>query len=264
MVFVFLPLCVAALHYDSYAYVTLATTNDTWCAAHVLAESIFATKTPYRVVIMHPGHTTFPRIPLADRVRYHEIHTMAKAEGNTHWKPTYNKFWAARLLQYTRVVFMDADMIVMRNMDHLFRYQLAAPTAYWLGRSYLSSGLMVLTPNPRLFSDVLESSKGRRGQDMDYFNAKVKNSAFHLDPKYNALIGQHDPNDKGAYNKLEQTIYAYHFIANYKPFFYDKWQNLNPEGEKVYALWWELADILALPQLCPNWDVLYDKYNTLY
>ena len=71
----------------------------------------------------------------------------------SHWSFTFDKLQIWGLTQFERIIFLDSDMLILRNIDELFDCPpfSAVPAGYssclredWL---YLNSGLMVIKPD---------------------------------------------------------------------------------------------------------------------
>jgi lipopolysaccharide biosynthesis glycosyltransferase len=141
-------------------------------------------------------------------------------------------------------MLLDADMIVLHNIDHLFsavRDMFAAPIAYWISPNFLCSCLIVMKPTETLFDDVLERFDGKYREDMDYFNLRYGARTKRLDPVYAALIGEWYPRDR-IYHHLQRNVSVVHFIAEWKPFSFTDWHvGLDEFGVQVYARWWKYA-----------------------
>jgi hypothetical protein len=255
------------------AYAVLATNQDHWCAAHVLALSLLRSGTRHHIVIMHEGISSLANTgsyPLTahPHVRYNEVNpARARGRANGAWESTYSKFWAGRMVQYCRVILLDADMVVLRNIDHLFAAVdgtnlFAAPSAYWISQQFLCSCLIVMKPTAMLFADVLENANGASGEDMDYFNRRHGARTKRLDAEYNALIGEWYPKD-GIYHRLQRNVSVVHFIAGWKPFKFADWSvNLDKIGMSIYATWWEDARSLkSLDEHCPKWESVYSRFQ---
>ena len=84
------------------------------------------------------------------------------------------KLRAWSLTQYRRVLFLDADIIATKNMDHVVRtseddrlyvvttcYHGPPPMPCQGGRGIFNSGVMVLTPNATVFSDMVTAPNPR-------------------------------------------------------------------------------------------------------
>lgn len=80
------------------------------------------------------------------------VSSVVSAGPHPYYKATYQKFHAFKLIDYTRVIFLDADGIPLNSMDHLFQIRLppnitiAAPQAYWFKANGISSGSLQLCP----------------------------------------------------------------------------------------------------------------------
>lgn len=73
----------------------------------------------------------------------------------------FNKLRLWELEEYRRVVFLDADTVVLRNIDRLFEYPegAAAPNLYESLDDFhrLNSGVFVAAPSRRTFADMCEA-----------------------------------------------------------------------------------------------------------
>ena len=88
--------------------------------------------------------------------------------GHQHWNSTFDKLAAFSLCCFKKIVLLDSDMIVLKNIDELFdRPHLSAVTAgaSWPGNeswNTLNSGLMVIEPHPDEAARLpTEPTKGR-------------------------------------------------------------------------------------------------------
>lgn len=129
---------------------------------------------------------------------------------NHRWFPTYSKLSVFDQVQYKKIVYLDVDMLVLRNIDELFQYQhmSGANAGSMLPRKKdsknlnLNTGLMVIEPSHLLFDDMMDKvgrienlesggddQKPIRGSDQDFINAYYPDwpnwKHLHLDHKYN-------------------------------------------------------------------------------
>lgn len=166
------------------AYVTLVTNGDYVGGALALVRSITLTSTDADLVVLHTGAVSAGELtpvralgarlveaqllPTSDA--FNERHARARLHGNAPFtkgrKPDFHtpldNFVKLRLWQmedYERVVFIDADALVLRNIDRLFDYPefSAAPNVYEsLGDFHrLNSGVFVARPSAATFADML-------------------------------------------------------------------------------------------------------------
>jgi len=166
------------------AYVTLVTNADYAMGAAALVRSLKLTGTEADIVVLHTGGAAAPDlVPLQtlgarlveaellptstafnERHAKSRIHTDAPfTKGN---KPAFHtpldNFAKLRLWQltgYDAVVFIDADALVLRNIDRLFAYPefSAAPNVYETLADFhrLNSGVFVAKPSEETFANML-------------------------------------------------------------------------------------------------------------
>ena len=166
------------------AFVTLVTNADFALGAAALLRSLRATGSGADLVVLHTGGVAASALaPLAARdarlietdllpmspefnARYARaaLHGAAPfIKGN---KPAFHtpldNFVKLRLwqLDYQRVVFLDADTLVLRPIDKLFEYPefCAAPNVYesLVDFRRLNSGVFTARPSARTFADMLD------------------------------------------------------------------------------------------------------------
>ncbi|MCP4317947.1 MAG: glycosyl transferase [Hyphomicrobiales bacterium] len=167
-----------------HAFVTLVTNGDYCKGALALVRSIALTGTRADIVVLHTGAVSADeltevaalgaRLVLAELLPtsdgFHERHARAKLHSDAPFpkgrKPAFHtpldNFVKLRLWQleeYERCVFIDADAIVIRNLDRLFGYPefSAAPNVYESLSDFhrLNSGVFVAEPSAATFSDML-------------------------------------------------------------------------------------------------------------
>ncbi|MCA1406090.1 glycosyl transferase [Ensifer sp. IC3342] len=167
-----------------HAFVTLVTNADYVLGARALLRSIRLTRTPADIVVLYTGGvdaaaleplTEFDcrlveteLLPLSDdfNARHARRNVHSKAPFTKGRKPEFHspldnfcklRLW--QLIEYERCVFIDADAIVLRNIDKLFRYPefSAAPNVYEsLGDFHrLNSGVFVAEPSVKTFDKML-------------------------------------------------------------------------------------------------------------
>lgn len=158
-----------------------------------------------------------------------------------HWNYTFDKLLVWEQTQFEKLVFLDSDMLILRNIDELFdREPFSAVVA---GASYpgneswteLNSGLMVIEPDKDVTDELLQlvvpeieraHSEGRMVGDQDvikrYLTEWKKRPELHLDEGYN-LFAEY----LGFYvrrlgyslseREEERPVRVVHFIGKAKP-----------------------------------------------
>ena len=106
-----------------------------------------------------------------------------------------------QLFEYHRIIFLDSDMMVRRNLDHLFflpeTSHIAGPRVYFQhfdGRpNFFCSCLMVLTPNQHMWERIIGNFdedgyvREREMYDMDLLNKEFVDEATILPGIYELL-----------------------------------------------------------------------------
>ncbi|WDZ75964.1 glycosyltransferase [Ensifer adhaerens] len=167
-----------------HAFVTLVTNADYALGARALARSIRLTGTAADIVVLHTGGVSLEALaplsefgcrlvetdllPLSDafnerhqRRNVHEKAPFTKGRKPDFHSPLDNfcklRLW--QLAEYRRCVFIDADAIVLRNIDRLFAYPefSAAPNVYESLADFhrLNSGVFVAEPSLTTFDRML-------------------------------------------------------------------------------------------------------------
>ncbi|MEC9245102.1 MAG: glycosyltransferase [Pseudomonadota bacterium] len=169
---------------SKHAYVTLVTNEDYAMGALALVRSLRQTETDADLVVMHtggaPAQALKPLAALGARLvpaellptsdAFNERHQRARLHANAPFskgnKPSFHtpldnfaklRLW--QLTEYERVVFIDADAVVVRNIDRLFGYPefSAAPNVYESLADFhrLNSGVFVAAPSEATFVAML-------------------------------------------------------------------------------------------------------------
>ncbi len=166
-----------------HAYVTLVTKNDFAIGAGALLNSLELSGTDAERVVLHTaGVSTTALAPLAasgarmvrvdplpTSAAFDAAHARARLHGAAPFtsgdKPAFHtpldNFVKLRLwqLDYDRVVFLDADTLVLRNIDKLFDYPefSAAPNVYESLADFhrMNSGVFTARPSRRTFDAMM-------------------------------------------------------------------------------------------------------------
>ncbi|MBP1858993.1 glycosyltransferase [Rhizobium herbae] len=168
-----------------HAFVTLVTNADYAVGATALARSIRRTGTDADIVVLHTGGVgselltplaefscrlvTTDLLPLSDgfnerhaRKNVHSAAPFTKGRKPDFHSPLDNfcklRLW--QLIEYERCIFIDADALVLKNIDRYFAYPefSAAPNVYESLADFhrLNSGVFVAKPSLQTFEAMLE------------------------------------------------------------------------------------------------------------
>ncbi|XP_078259049.1 glycogenin-2 [Rhinoraja longicauda] len=270
---------VQGIHYNvvtDQAIVTLAT-NDAYCrGALVLCQSLKSHNTTRPVVVLFT-----PQV--SSRMRYAlkslfdeaiEVDVLDSGD-SAHLallsRPelgiTFTKIHCWCLVQYSKCVFMDADMLVCQNIDDLFeREELsAAPDPGW--PDCFNSGLFVYKPSIETYNQLLQFAVengsfdgGDQGLLNSFFSGwPTQDIRKHLPFIYN-LAGIALYSYLPAFKRFGASVKVVHFLGPTKPwhFRYDAatknvvQENMSPADSMFLSflnVWWDIYTTFILPLL---------------
>ncbi|KAF4463473.1 alphaN-acetylglucosamine transferase [Fusarium albosuccineum] len=210
------------------------------------------------------------------------------AESNPEYHGCLLKLAAFRMHEIDpslkRLLIVEADQLVLKNLDHLFDLPPAdiyAPKAYWLSEGRFSSTLMLVQPKPEMWKDIqemvpyLQPNQYEADVVNDIFAGEVVDladsyvvlndhwSEWSLPPWFtpggsateDAAPASAIPSQKPTNQELDELSlqsHVIHFSAVGKPWTHDLWEvgELEFEAHEVLHLQWEEWRVRALT-LCP-------------
>ncbi|CAI0551332.1 unnamed protein product [Linum tenue] len=163
-------------HHQKQAYVTVLHSSEAYvCGAIALAQSIKLTNSTKDLILLHDssitpsslaglrsaGWTTRPIKPIRS--------TFAPKNSYNEWNYSKLRIW--QIQDYDKVVFIDSDLLILRNMDHIFQYpQLSAGPN---DRHLFNSGIMVIEPSSCTFQGLITKTDlvaSYNGGDQGFLN----------------------------------------------------------------------------------------------
>lgn len=156
--------------------------------------------------------------------------------------------------KYSKLVFLDADTLVLRNVDDLFSVDVsksgiaACPDIGW--PDCFNSGVFVTCPNVRTYNDLIQFGQSEGsfdGGDQGLLNDFFRNwnrlpFVYNVTP---SATYSYAP----AYRRFQNDIKIVHFIGQEKPWTWDRYSDGSPaaKGRKQEALdfvsmWWKIHD----------------------
>ena len=164
--------------------------------------------------------------------------------GRPDLKASMTKLNLWKQVQYKKVVFLDADTLVLQNIDHLFDLAVdfaAAPDIGW--PDIFNSGVFLATPNMGTCAALMRLVNGGvsfDGGDQGLLNTYFSN--YHrLSFTYNVTPSasyQYQP----AYKHFESQLKVAHFIGERKPWTLDAGSYTGAYGQ-LLSRWWSVHDL---------------------
>ncbi|KAI5070265.1 hypothetical protein GOP47_0014608 [Adiantum capillus-veneris] len=189
--------------YATILYVGTPRDYEYYIAAHVLLRSLAALHVNADLVLIASQDTPARWIKnlVQEGVRVVQVENIpnpyAHQNGfNKRFIFTLNKLLAWKLTEYERVVMLDADNLVLHNMDELF--QCGQFCAAFIDPCIFHTGLFVLQPSLDVFNDmvqrVMAMAENRDGADQgfltDYFPDLLDMPMFHPPSNGSRLEGK--------------------------------------------------------------------------
>jgi glycogenin glucosyltransferase len=178
---------------------------------------------------------------------------------------TFTKLHCWRLTQYSKCVFLDADCLVLSNVDDLFeREELsAAPDVGW--PDCFNSGVFVFVPSLETYQSLVEFALSRGSFDggdqgllnLYFSNWATQDIARHLPFIYNCVsttFYSYLP----AFKQFGENVKIVHFIGAVKPWHYSfnvstgKVEGVEPTMGVFLQHWWNLFMKDIHTQLSPE------------
>ena len=260
----------------NYSYVTLLTDDTYVYGVVLLVESMKQQNIKYPLHVLVTDDVSAPSLVFLTQLgvtyslvnkmaipdEIHEYNTSINPKTAGIWRYCYTKFHIFNQTQFDKIVFLDADIMLLKNIDHLFdcpHMTAALDGEYyniWPSWPHFNSGCIVIEPSNQLYHNILEFASGYRDKpgyivaDQEilnfYFKDWAEQTELHLNKYYNIFAPYINPKDE---EDINENCYFIHFIGR-KP--WNFWLRRNDEqySEKYYLDAKKLIEN-KLPEL--NW-----------
>lgn len=218
-----------------HTYVTLAD-GQYVLGCMALARSL-ARLTDVPLLVLHTDPYTPRALRHLPNVQTRRIEAIDNphAHGQSRFSGTFSKLRVFELLEYDRVTFVDADCVVLQDIDSLFEGNdfLAAPDWGIEIKPEFNSGLFSFTPSEGLRDKVfaaIPNSESDDGGDQGFLNFVLASDVKIIPPEYNTLkrLPVHHPNLINI-----NDVKVLHFAGN-KPW---EFQHMQPQFITLEKLW---------------------------
>ncbi|KAK4489178.1 hypothetical protein RD792_004972 [Penstemon davidsonii] len=254
---------------EAYATV-LHSANVYVCGAIAAAQSIrLAGSTKDLVILVDETISQYHRsgLELAGwKVRTIQRIRNPKAEKNAYNEWNYSKFRLWQLTDYDKIIFIDADMLILRNIDFLFG--MPEISARGNNGTLFNSGVMVIEPSNctfKLLMDHINEIESYNGGDQGYLNEIF--TWWHRIPKHMNFLKHFWIHDDEVVKQKKvrlfeaepPILYVLHYLGN-KPWicFRDYDCNWNVDilqefaSDVAHRKWWKVHDTMSekLQEFC--------------
>ncbi|XP_051126520.1 putative UDP-glucuronate:xylan alpha-glucuronosyltransferase 3 [Andrographis paniculata] len=245
------------------------------CGAIVAAQSIrMSGSTRDLVILVDDTITDYHRGGLeAAGWKIHTIQRIRnpKAERDAYNEWNYSKFRLWQLTDYDKIIFIDADLLVLRNIDFLFEMPEISATGN--NATLFNSGVMVIEPSNctfQLLMDHINEIESYNGGDQGYLNEVF--TWWHRIPKHMNFLKHFWVGDEEEKKEMKTrlfgadppVLYVLHYLG-LKPWlcFRDYDCNWNNEilqefaSDVAHKTWWKIHD--AMPENLHKYCLLRSK-----
>lgn len=212
-------------------WVTMLTNDDYVDGVIVLAHSLLRADSRYRLLVLLTSRVSDDvrdRLARLENCQLTDVDAIAPPPGKTgyafpHFAESWTKLAIWKIERYRRLVWLDADMLVLRNMDELFDIQIGARSiaataqclcnalrfanfpAYFSAENcpyhsrpghlrLFNAGLLVITPSTSMYNELIYALRGLDLDQMHFAEQDLLNQYFAdrwhvLDYSYNATKG---------------------------------------------------------------------------
>ena len=263
-----------------YAYVTLLYGNNIYITgALVLGYSLIETNTNYdRVILVTNDVDEESRVLLSKvynqviQVDYIPAHESIFYYTTSRFKEIFTKLEILSLAQYDKILWLDTDIIVMKNIDQLFKLKPPAAVVKHYYVAYgkkipsklicqdnklthgINAGVILLKPDEKeldlIKQDIIKEQKESfKAPEQDYLSVRYCQDWTSITFNFNFQFGLTGRVEKTKYNL--SNVYVLHYSSEVKPWnFLDK----NHEADEK-----ELAFIETHKNYYALWIQYYEK-----
>lgn len=262
------------MHREAYATI-LHSAHTYVCGAIVAAQSIrMAGSTRDLVILVDETISEYHRNGLQTagwKIRTIRRIRNPKAKKNAYNEWNYSKFRLWQLTDYDKIIFIDADLLILKNIDFLFSMPEISATGN--NSTLFNSGVMVLEPSNctfQLLMDHINEIESYNGGDQGYLNEFF--TWWHRIPKHmNFLkdfwIGDDEETKKKKtmlFGSNPPIIHVLHYLG-FKPWMCFKDYDCNWNvgimqefaSDVAHDKWWRVHD--AMPEKLQQFCLLRSK-----
>lgn len=161
---------------NNYSYVTLLSNNDFIYGVLLLYKGLKETKSQFPLTCIVTNNVSQDII---NKLRKYNINIIIYPEFKVpkeyyehnfkidilcaeNWKNVFSKLYIFDLEQFDKIIYLDADIMILKNLDHLFTYPHMSAAIVgdyfnkWPDWVHFNSGCMVIEPSKQLYKNILQ------------------------------------------------------------------------------------------------------------
>ena len=244
----------------NYSYVTLLTEDTYTYGVILLIQSMKKVNTKYPLHVLVTEDVSTPVLEIFDQLKItyslvdkikipnsiHEYNCSINPRTAGIWEYCYTKFHIFNQTQFDKIIFLDADIMLQKNIDHLFdcpHMTAALDGEYyniWPDWPHFNSGCIVIEPSNTLYNNILKFASeyderpGYIVADQEilnfYFKEWPDQQELHLNKYYNIFAPYINPKDE---EDIDENGYFIHYIGR-KPWVFWVKSKAENYSEKYY------------------------------
>ena len=270
---------------NNYSYITLLTNDSYVYGVVLLFESMRRTNTYYPLHVLVNDEVSaasleilnqlgityqiVPTIPTPSDIYEHNLNY----ESNTAatWRNCWTKLHIFDQVQFDKIVFLDADIIILKNLDHLFNCPHMTSCLdgeyfnLWPDWPHFNSGCIVIEPSHELFLSIYNFANNLKEAEMpeyiiadqEILNFYYRDWINHPELKLNKYYDIFAPYIlESQIIDIEENCYFIHYVGR-KPWTF--WYKTEQEvyTEHFYSKAKTMIEDVINTQL--NWELIHKK-----
>ena len=161
------------------------------------------------------------------------------------WNNTFDKLNVFNLTEYDKLIYLDTDMLILKNIDNLFeinRFTMVPDIPF--NDNTFNSALMIIKPNINTYKELIDLVNLNINNNSTYIGDQTIINDYYkdknvitLEKKYNAMRALYKYEDKYKSNEVTKEVESpviVHYISQPKPFMVDDYDDEYSDIYKEY------------------------------
>lgn len=157
----------------NYSYVTLLTSDDFIYGVMVLNETLKRVQSKYPLYAVVTSNVSLPVLeilnqlnisfkivtPIVPPTYIQEYNISINKNTTERWYYNFTKIEIFDLIQFDKIIYLDADVMILKNIDHLFEYPHITgilDNFYFSPNNFCSGGFFIYSPSHLDYTNLLK------------------------------------------------------------------------------------------------------------